>query len=172
MDSNMDSNNVIMAQSSYRSDRLRWRHAAVVVAIASHLVVTDAASAQGTGADVIRAATVGQGPAPESRNDAQSPSPSIDNHSAGLADTINLRCIAGIEGVLGSTVAIAFDQHSGDLNHRMEATGGSLNHAGDTRDVRDQERGTDRRDTTPGWFGTVLTKVSAFFLAGILTAGR
>jgi hypothetical protein len=143
-----------------------------VVAIASHLVVGDAASAQETGADVIRAAIVGQGPAPESRNDAQSPSPNLDNHGSGLANTINLTCIDGIEGVLGSTVAIDFNQHSGDLNHNVEAPGGSVNHAGDTRDVRDQERGTARRDTTQGWFGTVLTKVSAFFLAGILTAGR
>jgi hypothetical protein len=169
----MDSNNVIHAQNSRRSDRSRWRHAAVAVAIASHLVATDAASAQHTGADVIRAATVDQGPAAESRNDARSPSPSVDNHGSGLADTIDIGCIDGIEGVhLGSTVAIAFDHHSGDLHHSVEAPGGSVNDAGDPRDVRNQERGTARRETTQGWFGTVLTKVSAFFLAGILTAGR
>ena len=110
VESNMDSNNVILAQSPYRFDRPRWRYAAVVVAIASHLVVTDAVSAQQTSADVMRAATVGQGRAPESPNDPPSPSPSIDNHAYGLADTVNLGCIDGIEGALGATVAIAFYQ--------------------------------------------------------------
>ena len=137
----MDSNNVILAQSPYRFNRPRWRYAAVVVAVASHLVVTDAVSAQ-TSADVMRAATVGEGRAPESPNDPASPSPTIDSHGYGLADTINLGCINGIEGVLGSTVQIAFYRYSGDLDRNMGAPRGSANHAGDTPDngIRNSKR--------------------------------